>query len=187
MTDEGTSGQQEATGEPVAADGRTVAEVEQEWRKRISGKDTAHAAEKQQWESLLTQMRTDLAKAQSEATTKMTDIETLQKQYAELQKELESERKGRTIDTRKANYPQAAGVLPEDILGTMADDALTALEQRLTAAAQPGAEPPKAPSAPVLPNTAPRSPAEPPREPTSGDLKALLKEQAPGWLEQFRP
>ena len=187
MTDQEASGLAETTGdEPVVPVGRTAEEVELEWRNRLSGKDKAHAAEKQRLEALIQEMTAENQQTKAEAKTKMTDLETLQKQYADIQKELESERKGRAIDNRKAAFPNAAGILSEDILATMDEEGLKGLEQRLATTPMSGeANTPPAPK-PVLPNTAARTQDAPPTaEPTIADLKSLLEQQAPAWREEL--
>lgn len=165
-----------------AAEGtRTLEDVEAEWANRMSGKDKAHAAEikalKEQHAAELAAAGNSAHQLTEEARAKMTDAEALAAENATLKTSLEAERKGRVLDTRKAKFPAASESLGDDVVATMDEEKLTALEARL---ATPGAVPP--PAVP-LSNTAAKTGGDQPiTEKTSADLIADLERFSPGFV-----
>ena len=91
--------------EDVAAEDRTVEEVEAYWQKRQSGKDRAHAAAeealRQQVESLQRQLEATAAGRTAPDTQESSTVR-------ELREQLDQERTARTIADRRAKFPAAA-------------------------------------------------------------------------------
>jgi hypothetical protein len=176
----------EDSGETVETPQRTAEEVEAEWRRRVSGKDAAHAAEAKALRERLAELeRAEAerrAKSDTERAANMTETERQRQRADDLERRLEEERQQRVVDTRKAKYPHIAAELDEPVLAAMDEGRLAALDARLS----PAGDRPTGNR--IDPNSPPRPGGEPPRpdRKSIADLKADLKREAPGWLASIK-
>jgi DNA segregation ATPase FtsK/SpoIIIE-like protein len=157
----------------------TAAEVEAEYKARLSGKDKAHAAEvqtlKAQIEALSTGGDAATAAAQANAGT----AEELRRQLAEAQNEIKQRDQAHTAQLRAAKYPFAADALDPAVLAAMDESKVAGLNARL-APSKPGIG--IDPSTPQRTVVAPK----PTNEKSSAELRADLERMAPQIAAELR-
>jgi hypothetical protein len=165
---------------------RTVEETEAEWRHRMSERDRAHNAELAQLRQNLSALQ-EAEKAKAEEVeaarrAKMSAEELVRDQVATLERQLEEERRGRVLDSRKARFPNIAADLDDASLAVMDEGKLAALEAKLSGRAAP-------PPSLIDQNSAARngtgSPANAPSEKTSDQLKQDLVDMAPAFAKEI--
>jgi hypothetical protein len=125
VTEQGTSDSQQPIGDPPVGDGgRTVEQVEAEYRARQAGKDRENQTLRDELARYQTAEQQRAAQAEAQRTAELGEAETLRRQLAE-------ERAARVIDTRRARFPNAADALEDGVLAAMDEAKLAALETRL--------------------------------------------------------
>lgn len=174
MTEERASGTQPPIGEPtsppVGEAGRTVEQVEAEYRQRQAGKDRENAALRDELARYQTAEQQRTAAADAAKAAELGETEALKRQLAE-------ERAGRVIDTRRARFPNAADALEDGVLAAMDESKLAALESRLVSPQRAGI------AGYVDPNSPPRVPPNGIAAPkTEADLRADLERLAPEFV-----
>lgn len=118
--------------ESGSAAGKTVEEVEEAWRYRVSQKDKAHAAAEQALREENDRLKRQLegASASRPPTNGQQDgggnDAYLRDQLAEAKREAEQERQLRVIETKRAKYPALARSVGSDNSIFAADDATLA-------------------------------------------------------------
>ena len=158
---------------------RTAAEVEAEYKARLSGKDKAHAAETAE---LRRQLEAAQATGQQQATEgqqSQDEVTRLKQQLAESEKTNKQQAADYALQTRTAKYPLAAEALDPQTLATMDEAKLAGLNERLT---------PSTPRVPVDPNT-PAGGATAPKptdQKSSKELKADLAAMSGQFSEELR-
>lgn len=158
---------------------RTAAEVEAEYKARLSGKDKAHSAEVAE---LRRQLEAAQATGQQQATEgqQTTDeVARLKQALAEAQKAQQAQQQDFAKTIRSTKYPHAAEALDPQTLATMDEAKLAGLEARLT---------PSRPPVPVDPNT-PQGGAPAPKptdQKTAAELKADLARQSEQFAAELR-
>lgn len=145
---------------------RTVEAVEAEYRARLSGKDRAHAAEKKALEDRIRELATA---DQQRKDGQMDEVAQLRAQLTEAEnkaKASEQQAQAASIEARKARFPHAAESLGDDLVGTVDEERLASLENRLKGGAASDDQP-------ILSNGGAR-PAGEPVKPTEAKSKAEL-------------
>ena len=163
----------------VPATERSAAEVEAEYKARLSGKDRAHAAE-------AAELRRQLEAAQATGTAKATEAGAASDEVTELRRQLQASEQTNqrqqadySAQTRAVKYPQAAEALDAQTLATMDEGKLAGLNARLTPTSPPVRVDPNTPAgAVVVP--------KPTSEKSSKELKADLARQGAAFSEQLR-
>jgi hypothetical protein len=138
----GTPPQGEA---PVGSEGRTIEQVEAEWRQRQAGKDREAQALRDRLAAYEAAEAQRKAADEQRRTAELGEVEALRRQLAE-------ERSAAAVALRKVQFPNAADVLDPSALAAMDEAKLAALETRLGAPAR-GA----APAAVIDPNAPTRT------------------------------
>lgn len=170
-----------------AADGaattpKTIEEVDEFWRKRVSAKDKAHA----EAEKALREELASLKAAQAGATSSGGQQGTPGQEdprIAQLTKELEAEKAQRLVDTRKAKYPHLAAQVGE------ADDIFKSADEATLAKLNALADDSDSGGTFIAPTGPKRSPSAQPKalhEKSRDELEADLKRLSPTYEEWAR-
>lgn len=182
-------GTEQAGGETETAldQSLSAAELDEQWRNRMSQRDKAHAAElkalrerNEATERSLQEFRT---RQEQQRLAGMSEAERVAAERDQLRQELEAERQARVIDTRKARFPHIAAELDDQSIAVMDEGKLAALNTRLSV--NPASvEPPSL----IDPNSAARTMANPPTAPgekSSEALKADLAAMGPAFSREI--
>jgi len=172
-----TAGTEGSTGDAVESSGaQTVEEVEAFWRNRSSGKDRAHNAETQALKDQIAALKAAPAPAPSGESPEAEQVRTLKEELAAAQATAK-------MATLRTEYPQAAGVLGDEITN-LSPEKLAALEAYYDG---------QAPAPMVDPNAArrqmpgmPGNEAKPLAEKSKDELLADLKRAEPIIREEAR-
>jgi hypothetical protein len=166
--------------DPLA--GKTVEDVDRDWRYRVGQKDRAHAAAEQalrdQIASLEAQNKARGQQAggqssgQAPATGEDPQLAFLREQLATAKQETEAERKLRIVETRRAKYPHLSKQVGNDTSIFEADEATLA---RLNAQLDDEAN--VSPLAPTSPRKGAPAPAKNVNDMTKAELEAEMKRQ----------
>lgn len=157
----------------------TAAQVEAEYKARLSGKDKAHAAETAELRRQLEAAQQTSQTAATESSTKDATVEDLQRQLAEAQKTAKQQQQDFQQTLRSTKYPHAAEALDPQTLATMDEAKLAGLDARLKPSAAP---------APVDPNTPPAGEApKPTSEKSVEELRADLARESANFAAQIDP
>jgi len=160
------------------ATSKTAADVEAEYKARLSGKDKAHAAEVATLQQQLDAARGQQTTASSQAEAASTDVDTLKKQLAEQQNLNKQQAQTYEQTIRSTKYPFAAEALDPATLASMDEAKLAGLNARLK---------PSTPTVPVDPNTpaAGSTAPKPQSEKTAEELKADLARESAAFSAQI--
>jgi len=157
----------------VAPTGRTPEEVEAIWKNRVAGKDRAHNEEVRVLREQL-----EAAKAPKPDGSDSEDWKTKAEQA---EAKLAEKEKAHAVEVRSVKYTAAAEALDPDILASMDEAKLAALNARLAG----DEEPP-----PIIdPSAAPRrtsGPPTPPREKSVEELESDLKRLEPEYTSALQ-
>ncbi len=189
-----TEGQQ--SGEPTEGQSqeptqqsRTPEDIEAYWKNRQSQEASAAAAREKVLRDQLAAAEARVKEGEVKASAKdaadQTEVERLRALNAELQKQMEQQAAQATAETRKAKYPNAAENLEDNILVSMDEANLAALNEKLKVNVSGGASTGTMLDA----NQAarPQSGASKPLdEMTSGELKAQLEAQSESFVESLK-
>jgi flagellar biosynthesis GTPase FlhF len=131
------------TGEEPNVQTLSAEELDAQWRNRVSQKDKAHAAEMKalrEQQAATERSLSEFRRQQEQARLAgMSEAERVAAERDALRQELEQERQGRVIDTRKARYPHIAAELDDSAIAVMDEGKLASLNARLSGGS---AEPP---------------------------------------------
>lgn len=158
---------------------RTAAEVEAEYKARLSGKDRSHDAEVKELRRQLDAANATSTTTATEASTKDATVEDLQRRLAESEQTNKRQASDFAAQTRASKFPLAAEALDPSALAAMDEAKLAGLEARLK---QP------APTIPVDPNT-PQGGVPAPKptdQKSSKELKADLARGSAAFAEELR-
>lgn len=167
-----TAGTEGATGDAVAPTGaQTVEEVEAIYRNRMSGKDRAHNAETAALREQIEALKAAPPPAPVGESPEAAQVRELQAQLAAAQAEAK-------MATLRQQYPQAAGVLGDEIT-KLSPEKVAAIEAYYDGGQQ-GPSPMVDPNAAARGNSSVQGPtAKPLSEKTKDELLADLAKAAP--------
>lgn len=170
--------------EPAAQAPRTVEEVENEYKARISGKDKAHAAETSELRQQLARLQqSDEARRRAEEearTANMTADQRAQDHIATLTRQLEERDRAHTVELRKIKFPTVAAELDETVLAVTDEAKLASLEAKLTGLT---ASPPSLIDSNSVARTG--NGATPKGEPTADELRLQLEKESPAFAAEL--
>jgi len=166
------AGQTPPTGAAEPPKVRTPEEVEAEWSAKQASLGRQYAAENKSLRDQIEALKASQQSAVETVTGTQTEAETLRKQMADLQKQLQQREQEYTASLRATKYPAAAEALDPQVLASMDEAKLAGLEARLT---------PQRPPIGIDSSTPPRTSAAPKsiEEKSVDELRADLERMAP--------